>query len=917
MRAFFVLVRASRLKSLQHYCIQKEFINSDTQLLLLVKMSLPERSRRLRNSIKDTTLLSELQNIWDSAEKELHPFQKGRTAQGFQHCIRVEGNIWSLIQKDIAKFRDQDLFLLSATAALHDVGKINQKVDSNSDEKIDHGTLGKELLLKGDNWKKYFREKTEASAVAHIIGVHCNGKINTIPAEFAWGNPPGILLRSLAAIFRLADMLDSDYRRCPYLAYSFKKLEFPEVLLWSARRSITGWRTSHDGQSIVMIASPETEEDKIRTLAYVDSLNNMLTASHKKYLENCRVRYWVAEPHSKIEEHTIYLPTKFCYGQYEKGAIKEIGGLVDLYTDFANNYMSRMSTIFSDVDLRGIGDFGEKRITKLSKVFIDVNVTLESSWASESYEDLEEKAGKWLTKLLLAKSVPFTELVAVENLKSVVILGDPGSGKTTISHYLCSKYQLVPGSTDETPRIPFLVTIRDFATKRGKNPDLTLLEYISTQVAKIVESSVPLGFVEYWLSKSGTLIIFDGLDEVIRPDEREQVRDLVTNFRESFPESRIIVNSRIVGYDEAPLDRNKFIHLRLCELEKAQVKSFVENWYNEREPNPLDREAAIKGLLEALKDEHVSELAKNPLLLTIMALVHRGEADLPKQRALLYNKCVEAFMVSRNRAKDLLSYDEHEIRACHEFLGYWIQKRAEKVSGGSSEVPIRDLRENLLKDMAERHSEMSSGDCKKKVEEFIDAAKKRVGLLVERGEGIWAFGHRSFQEYFAARYISQNTFGIESLWAEIQNKIESSHWVEPLKLLAGIYGESNRHALDEFTARILDEHLKVEDPLAKRLILLGEIAGEIHLKYPFLKKMAAEITKKLFDTKDYTVMSNCKRILNHFYNTALWTDIIDQITKIAKTYKEHRQLYTGTAFLAFINARKFDDSRIDRVLSCL
>lgn len=886
-------------------------------------MSLPEENKRLRNSIKDKSLLSELQNLWDSAEKELHPLQRGKTAQGFHHCIRVEGNIWSLIQKHITRFRDQDLFLLSAAAALHDVGKITNEVDNNSDSNKDHGKSGEKFLLENDNWKKYFREKTEASAVASIIGVHSNGEIHTIPVEFTWGNPPAILLRSLAAIFRLADMLDSDYRRCPYLAYAFKKLAFPKILtLWDARRSITGWRISHDGQSVVMIASPATQDDKFKTLAYVDSLNNALTASHKRHLENCRVRYWADGAHSRIEEYTIHLPTKFCYGYYEKEGIKETGGLLDFYTGFANDYAPRISTMFSEVDLRGIGDFGEKKVTKLSKVFIDVNVALESGWAPENYKAFSEKTGDWTTRLSLVKSVPVSGLIGTQNLihaslKSIVLLGDPGSGKTTISQYLLTKYRANFGSCDETLGLPFLVTIRDFATKRGKNPDLTLLEYISTQVAKMVGSPVPLGFMEYWFSECDSLVIFDGLDEVIRPNERKEVRDFVTEFRERFPESRIIVNSRVVGYDEAPLDRNKFLHLRLCELEEPQVRSFVENWYNERESRLIDREAATKGLLEALKEKYVSELARNPLLLTIMALVHRGEADLPKQRALLYNKCVEAFMVSRNKAKNLLSYDEYETRACHEFLGYWMHKRAEKVIGGSPEVPVGELRENLLKNMAERHSEMLQEDCEKEVEAFIDAAKKRVGLLVERGEGVWAFGHRSFQEYFAARYISQNTFGMENLWVEIESKIDNSHWVEPLKLLAGIYGESNRHALDEFASRILDEHYKVEDPLVRRLILLGEIAGEIHLKYSLLEPMASEIVKELINTRNSTVMSNCKRILNHFYNTALWNHIIDQIVKNTKAYQTNPSVFAGSAFFSLMNSKAFGDSRIDRVLAGL
>lgn len=878
-------------------------------------MNLPEQNRRLRNRITNSSLLTELQNIWDSAEKELHPFQIGKTDQGFFHCIRVESHIWSLVEKHIDKFRDEDLFLLSATAALHDVGKIDKESYYYHVDK-DHGKLGAEFLRKDENWKKYFRDETEALAVAYIVGVHSDGKINTIPAEFAWGDPPGILLRSLAAIFRLADMLDSDYRRCPYLAFSFKKLGFFETLrtLWDARRSFSGWQVSSDDQSIVLIVSPEiAEDDRIRALAYIDSLNDSLTVSHKKYLENCRVRYWPSESVSKIKEYTIHLPTRFYYGEYGEDGIKKTSGLIELYTDFARNYLFQISKNFLEVDLRGLGDFSEKKTTRLSKVFIDINIEEYSDWAPEGYETLDKKAGNLITHLSLNKKIPVSKLIDVQGLRSIVILGDPGSGKTTVSQYFCSAFHPSPKASDKIAGIPFHVVIRDFAARKGQNKSLTLLAYISNQITKVVDSTVPLGFAQYWLRKNGSLVIFDGLDEVIRPEERAEVRDLVTEFPKRYSDPRIIVTSRIVGYDEARLDRNKFIHFRLAKLEKPQIAAFVSNFYKEREVNLLEREAAIKGLVEALKEEYVSKLAENPLLLTIMALVHRGEADLPKRRAQLYNKCVEAFMVSRNKAKDLLSYDEYEIRACHEFLGYWIHERAERVSGGSSEVPIKDLRRNLLRNMLERHKEMSQEDCAKKVEEFIDAARKRVGLLVERGEGVWAFGHRSFQEYLAARYIFQNTFGIESLWAEIEDKVERTHWVEPLKLLAGIYGEGSR-AIDEFAVRIFDEYGKVDDPLARRLILLGDIAGEIRLKHSLLEPLASETVKHLFNTRNYNVMASCKRILNHFYNTALWTHIVEQITKRARAYKFNPSLFSGTAFASFLSAGKFDDSRVDRIL---
>jgi len=863
-------------------------------------MSLPEDNRRFRNAIKDETLRTKLQHLWDSAEREIHPFQEGITDQGFRHCLRVERNLWSLIHEQIPKFKSLDIYLLSASAALHDIGKIKGK-----DAADDHGEVAAKRLL--DNWKIYFRNKTEAQAVAHIVSVHSSGDMDRLPEEeFIIGNPPGVLLRSLSAIFRLADMLESDFRRCPYIARSFKELRFPhEIETWVARGSIEGWKRSNDGKKIFFQASPDNEEDRMKTLAYVDSLNNALTTSHKKYLENCQVQYWLDQ---ELKKDTLHFPTSFSYAEHEKGVLVDKGGLILYYTQIADLYISQLRRAFSNVNLRGIGDFSEKRVTKLSSVFIDINVTLESGWAPTTYKSFGG-AVDFIKRALINSSAPIIQLIEFPKLKRMVIVGEPGSGKTTICQYILLKFQ---SNAHKVTGIPLLVTIRDFSSAKSKKQDLTLLDYITEELTNIMERPVPPGFVEFWLSRDNTLTIMDGLDEVIKLEERTEIRNTVMDFVKEFPNGRFLVTSRIVGYDEAPLDHDNFLHLLLLRLKASQVEEYITNWYSVREANPKERKAAINGFLEALKDERVAELAQNPLLLTIMALVHRGEADLPKQRALLYGKCVEAFMVSRNRAKDLLSYEQDEVRELHEFLGYWIHVGAEEE--GTSEIPFEELNDKLLEYTTPRYPK----EAENRVNEFLDFARRRVGLIVERGGGLWAFGHKSFQEYFAARYISQKTFGIEELWKEINDKIERSHWVEPLKLLAGIYGFTSRKGLTVFVEKILEEYGKVDDPFHKRLILAGEIAGEVMLEEPLPKTIVDKLIEQLLVTEDAKVFNDCKRALNHFFiHKTHWKYIVNQLTERSRAFRINPYFYTGTAFFSFKTGRQFGHTRIDGVIALL
>lgn len=869
----------------------------------------------LREAIKDKEFLTQIENVWQVAQKNIHEFQMGTTGQGSNHCLAVEENIWRLICDDIDKFSQLDLFLLSASAALHDIGKTGGE---KSEESEDHGEVAKKLMFKDDNWKNFFPgERARAEAVGYIISVHCNGKIDGVPEEFAVGGPQVVLLRSLAAIFRLADMLDTDYRRTPYLIKSFKELNFSEeiVKVWTARSSIHGWKKTDDGKGLLLQAYPDKEEDRIIALAYIDLLNEDLSEAHKKHLENCSV----LDP-SQNKKEIIHFPTRFFLEEFDQGRPIREEGLVKLYMNTANRYLLRLAEIYSDIDLRGIGDFSGLGPTKLLNVFVDVKVALDPYWRPEDYSKFNDKTVVQIEKHLSGgNSMCISDALDIPELKRIVLLGEPGSGKTTISQYLCLHYQTGSQRIQEENEsitikgLPFLITVRELASEKSQAPGLTIQQFITKRISSIIYRPVPLGFVEFWLSHEGSLIIFDGLDEVIRLDERKSTQDMIASFIKKFPQGKFLLTSRIAGYEEAPFSGDVFLHLRLQKLEDSQIESFITRWYDEREADPNNRQLLANSLLEASKDEHVKELAQNALLLSMMAIVHGAEADLPKQRARLYAKCAEAFLVSRNKMKDLLSYNPDEIKKCHEFLGYWMHTRAESIVGGTSEVPVQELKQSLIKEVSTWRAE-SDEQLEKKVEEFIDASRRRVGLIVERSLGVFAFGHRSFEEYFAAKYISQNTCGTEEIWQEISIKIGKAHWLEVLKLLAGVYGDINRKQLNVLIDRIIKEDSRSEGKKGTGIILAGEIAGDkVPLNGSALKEITDKTIQLFLNTQDFELFNKCHDVLEHLFGTEVEKHMIGELRKIKPSF------YTSHPFKDLLRDAKENkvNTRIANIVALL
>lgn len=818
---------------------------------------LKDGNRLLRDTLRKLNqgLANRLETLWQTARKEIHPFQEGKTNQGTDHCLAVENNIGILLEAKIDKFKDKDLFILSAAAALHDIGKIKRQI---SGVQLDHGQWGRELLKDREISRHFLDDERMAIAIAEVVGVHENGLIDDLPEElFSIGAPPRVPLRSLAAIFRLADMCDTDYNRVPWLLKEMRAVRFvenPEV--WLARHNIVGWHPSSDGKSIVLTVSSCEDKDYRAAYACKDLLNGAITVAQQTYLQNCPVTYMK----EGIKEDTVHFPFRF---QIDTSQIeKQTGDLEVLRTRARREYLKRLSHDFSRLDLDGIGEFADKKPTRLQDVFIDVEVEfaadLRPRWVQAEEEKLEKihriekleqtSLPRTNVQRLIEKSVPVTSVVDDDQLGRIVLLGDPGSGKSTIVQYLAWSSASEPVRQNGEPNskkprlVPFRVLIREFVReKKEKGRDYSLIHYVNDEVEfHLRAGKCPEGFVESLLSTGQAIVIFDGLDEVLDPYERERIHKEIMHFIGLFPEAKYLVTSRTAGYRQNMLDPEEFTHLLLLPLGEKQIHNFIERWYRLREFDPRMRKARIAGLKGAINDSEISQLARNPLLLTIMALVHKNEADLPRQRVPLYEKCVQAFLVSRDKARDLLSYDEYDIRSCHEYLGYQMQKKLVY-----AEVDTNEFRDMLFSFFTARWPLTPLDKQKEKIDEFIDMADRRGGIIVQRHAGFFCFGHRSFQEFFAACYLVSNGDGSEEIWDTVKDKLFNPPWHETMKMLGAKLGYVASKTLDQFVQKLLSVDPRgYKAQLYENVLLAGEIAAE---RTPMNGATLVEICNRVID----------------------------------------------------------------------
>ncbi|MFF4632158.1 NACHT domain-containing protein [Streptomyces griseorubiginosus] len=383
-----------------------------------------------------------------------------------------------------------------------------------------------------------------------------------------------------------------------------------------------------------------------------------------------------------------------------------------------------------------------------------------------------------------------------------VILGDPGGGKSTLSLKLV--YDIARNaSCGASAKVPFLVVLRDY-TRDFEAGKATMIEYLENLCKTPYNLEPPAGFVEYSLTSGRAFVVFDGLDELIDTSLRRRVVDLVESFAYKYPMVPIVVTTRKVGYEEAPLDGALFSDVQLAQLADSAVKAYAEKWFS-LDTN-LERHRREELARSFYQDSRfVADLTRNPLMLSLMCGIYASENYIPANRPEVYKKCTELLFDKWDKQRGIvtpLPFDAH-VKYAINALAYSIYSRPDNQSGLSRDQLIHFVQRFLLEKRFEDEFEAEDAAT-----QFVDFCTGRAWVLSNVGsdtaQELYGFTHRTFLEYFAANQLVRLNPTAEQLFMQLREKIAHAEWDVVSQLALQIVGNNTENGIDDFLERVIE-----------------------------------------------------------------------------------------------------------------
>ncbi|WGM38169.1 NACHT domain-containing protein [Caulobacter sp. NIBR1757] len=420
--------------------------------------------------------------------------------------------------------------------------------------------------------------------------------------------------------------------------------------------------------------------------------------------------------------------------------------------------------------------------------------------------------------------VAFADLKA--SFSRIVVLGDPGGGKSTLCQRLCYdlaknafhalQYGDRPQIGQSEQKIPFRVILRQFEQARVKEPQLSLFDYLVRDTRQHVPGDVTdvSEALSYLFVCGRAVFAFDGLDEILETSRRREFVDLVQAFCELYPLCPSIITSRVVGYDSAPMpgDYEEYV---LEKFDNAEVSEYTKKFFKVVGEHTEAEAAAQSQRFLQQTERNAADLRRNPLMLGLMAWLFNSQKDIPSNRPEIYRECAvlmfERWDPDRGILPDLPDdFDRLQLFSEIAARVYGDPKLSAGVERQWLETELRQyfgaLYENRSKAIAAARS-------------LLEFLVGRAWVMTEVGDRVFAFTHQTFLEYFFSRSIDDKFDTVAQLLKYMKPRIVRKEWDVVTHLALQLKTYRNARRQQEAINILIEWSASASSSLQKQAIL--------------------------------------------------------------------------------------------------